>query len=296
LTLMGSVAAYAQSCNPLGRIDARCYPDLQTATAAVIAANQPLRLPAGTYTPTQTLIIDYAPVAATGFQIISDGAILDGRSISGAQTLRIECGGGNPGRPDGLLLLPNPRHAIRQRQYVGSRRPVRPQRFLGRAQFGEDRPPDRQQRRPRLGSAAELHLERRHLRRGGVGRISRARDGSGAVLAHFGRRVSDHRHPDADRAGLKLRKHDPGDRPRGRANRSDDQLALREPQHFRVTLLQLPDADRCKRRLQQSAGQSQLRRCIATEHGELDRSRELPMKCAAWFLRRASLACWRECG
>jgi hypothetical protein len=28
LAMMGSAAAYAQACNPSGRIDAQCYPDL----------------------------------------------------------------------------------------------------------------------------------------------------------------------------------------------------------------------------------------------------------------------------
>jgi hypothetical protein len=45
LAMTSSAAAFAPAtaaadCNPLGRIDARCYPDLQTATAAALAANQ----------------------------------------------------------------------------------------------------------------------------------------------------------------------------------------------------------------------------------------------------------------
>ena len=72
-----SSAAHAQTCNPVGRVDAQCHKDLQTATAAAIAANQPLWLPAGTYVLTQEWVIDYAPLATTGFQIISDGAVID---------------------------------------------------------------------------------------------------------------------------------------------------------------------------------------------------------------------------
>ena len=55
-------------CNPAGRIDARCYSDLHDATAAAIAANAPLWLPAGTYVLDRELVIDYAPLATTGFQ------------------------------------------------------------------------------------------------------------------------------------------------------------------------------------------------------------------------------------
>jgi hypothetical protein len=94
--MMGSAAAYAHACNPPGWIDAQCYPDLQAATAA----NQPLWLPAGTYTLTQTLI-DHAPVAATGFQIISDGAILDGRRSRVHRRCGSNAAGGDPRRPEG---------------------------------------------------------------------------------------------------------------------------------------------------------------------------------------------------
>src|SRR5215831_2484144 len=71
--LLGITAFSARAdCNPADRIDARCYADLQSATAAAIAANVPLWLPAGTYSLERELVIDYAPLAATGFQIISD--------------------------------------------------------------------------------------------------------------------------------------------------------------------------------------------------------------------------------
>jgi hypothetical protein len=93
-----SSAAHAQTCNPAGRVDAQCYPDLQTATAAAIAANQPLWLPAGTYMLTQEWVIDYAPLATTGFQIISDGAIVDA-TATGQRAMSIECSGGTPDNP-----------------------------------------------------------------------------------------------------------------------------------------------------------------------------------------------------
>jgi len=85
-------------CNPAGRIDARCYPDLQGATAAALAANEPLWLPADTYPLNRELIIDYAPLAATGFQIISDGAIIDA-TATGQRAMSIECNGGTPANP-----------------------------------------------------------------------------------------------------------------------------------------------------------------------------------------------------
>ena len=94
--LLGISAVPTQAgCNPPDRISAQCYPDLQTATAAALAANQPLWLPAGTYTLDRELVIDYAPLAATGFQIISDGAIIDA-TATGNRAMSIECSGGSP--------------------------------------------------------------------------------------------------------------------------------------------------------------------------------------------------------
>jgi hypothetical protein len=91
-------------CNPADRIDARCYPDLQSATAAALAANVPLWLPAGTYTLDKELVIDYAPLAATGFQIISDGAVIDA-TATGQRAMSIECSGGTRENPKGCFYL-----------------------------------------------------------------------------------------------------------------------------------------------------------------------------------------------
>ena len=91
-------------CNPTGRIDARCYADLQSATAAALAANERLWLPAGTYTLDRELVIDYAPLAATGFQIISDGAIIDA-TATGNRAMSIECSGGAPDNPKGCFYF-----------------------------------------------------------------------------------------------------------------------------------------------------------------------------------------------
>ena len=91
-------------CNPADRINAQCYADLQTATAAALVARQPLWLPAGTYTLQQELVIDYSPLAATGFQIISDGAVIDGTAI-GQQAMSVECSGGTPDKPKGCFYF-----------------------------------------------------------------------------------------------------------------------------------------------------------------------------------------------
>ena len=48
-----------------------------------ITANQPLWLPAGTYRLTRELVIDYAPLAHLGLQVISDGAVIDARQPAG---------------------------------------------------------------------------------------------------------------------------------------------------------------------------------------------------------------------
>src|SRR6516162_11647453 len=103
--LLGGIALPARAdCNPADRIDARCYPDLQGATAAAIAANVPLWLPAGTYTLDQELVIDYTPLAATGFQIISDGAIIDA-TATGQRAITIECSGGTPENSKGCFYF-----------------------------------------------------------------------------------------------------------------------------------------------------------------------------------------------
>lgn len=91
-------------CNPAGRIDARCYSDLQGATAAALAANEPLWLSAGTYTLDRELVIDYTPLATAGFQIISDGAVIDA-TATGQRALSIECSGGTPDNPKGCFYF-----------------------------------------------------------------------------------------------------------------------------------------------------------------------------------------------
>jgi hypothetical protein len=97
--LCGIAATTARAeCNPSGRIDARCYSSLQDATAAALDANLPLWLKSGTYVLDRELIIDYSHLADTGFQIISDGAIIDA-TRTGNRAITIQCGGGTPDSP-----------------------------------------------------------------------------------------------------------------------------------------------------------------------------------------------------
>jgi hypothetical protein len=102
----GALPTGESTLSPQGadRIDARCYSDLQGAAAAAIAANVPLWLPAGTYTLDRELVIDYAPLAATGFQIISDGAIIDA-TATGQRAMTIECSGGTPDNSKGCFYF-----------------------------------------------------------------------------------------------------------------------------------------------------------------------------------------------
>ena len=103
--LLGITASPTRAdCNPAGRIDASCYANLQDATMAAIAANEPLWLPAGTYRLERELVIDYAPLADTGFRIISDGAVIDA-TATGQRAMSIECGGGTPDNSKGCFYF-----------------------------------------------------------------------------------------------------------------------------------------------------------------------------------------------
>jgi hypothetical protein len=52
----------------------------------------------------QELVIDYAPLAATGFQIISDGAVIDAPG-TGERAMSIECSGGTQDNPKGCFYF-----------------------------------------------------------------------------------------------------------------------------------------------------------------------------------------------
>jgi hypothetical protein len=81
-------------------VDAGCYSgDLQAALADALASDRPLLLPPGTFALSQTLVIDYATRAGSGFRIISRGARIDGTSIHSGPVLSIICSGGTTAKP-----------------------------------------------------------------------------------------------------------------------------------------------------------------------------------------------------
>ncbi|MFI4947991.1 MAG: glycosyl hydrolase family 28-related protein [Alphaproteobacteria bacterium] len=78
---------------------------IQTTINTAIAGNWPVHIPAGKYKVTSLLTADYASQASKGFRVISDGAILDGASISSGPVLQILCSGGTPSSPTGCFYL-----------------------------------------------------------------------------------------------------------------------------------------------------------------------------------------------
>ncbi len=111
-TLQGDVVM----CSGHPWIDVRCNGALgdgnQDDTNAInstistaVANNWPVRLTAGTYKVTSQIIIDYATQAGQGFRIISDGAIIDGRTIASGPVLQIRCGGGTTSSPTGCFYF-----------------------------------------------------------------------------------------------------------------------------------------------------------------------------------------------
>src|SRR5262249_25945527 len=73
--------------------------------ATAIANNWPVHFSPGTYKVTATITIDYAGQAGKGFRLISDGAVIDGRSIASGPVLQIQCGGGTIGSPTGCFYF-----------------------------------------------------------------------------------------------------------------------------------------------------------------------------------------------
>jgi len=78
---------------------------IQTTINSAIANNWPVHIPAGTYKVTTGLIIDYASQASNGFRLISHGAIIDGRAVSAAPVMQVQCGGGSPSSPTGCFYF-----------------------------------------------------------------------------------------------------------------------------------------------------------------------------------------------
>ncbi|HEV2335380.1 MAG TPA: glycosyl hydrolase family 28-related protein [Stellaceae bacterium] len=78
---------------------------IQATINAAIAGNWPVHIPAGKYKVTSLLAADYASQASKGFRLISDGAVLDGTTISSGPVLQILCSGGTPSSPTGCFYL-----------------------------------------------------------------------------------------------------------------------------------------------------------------------------------------------
>jgi hypothetical protein len=111
-TLQGDVV----TCSGHPWIDVRCngamadgsHDDtnaINSTISAAIANNWPVRLTAGTYKVTSRIIIDYATQASKGFRLISDGAVIDGRTIGSGPVLQIQCGGGSISSPTGCFYF-----------------------------------------------------------------------------------------------------------------------------------------------------------------------------------------------
>ncbi len=97
-------------CSGRPWIDVRCNgalgddsnDDTAAINATVVAAitgNFPVHFPIGTYKVTSKLTWDYQGIAANGLQIISRGAVIDGRTISSGNVLQMQCSGGTAGSP-----------------------------------------------------------------------------------------------------------------------------------------------------------------------------------------------------
>jgi hypothetical protein len=111
-TLQGDVV----TCSGHPWIDVRCNGALadgnhddtnaiNSTISAAIANNWPVRLTSGTYKVTSRIIIDYATQAGQGFRLISDGAVIDGRTIASGPVLEIQCGGGTNSSPTGCFYF-----------------------------------------------------------------------------------------------------------------------------------------------------------------------------------------------
>jgi Pectate lyase superfamily protein len=73
--------------------------------STAITNNWPVHLPAGTYKVSSQITIDYAGQASKGFRLISEGAVIDGRTIANGPVLQIQCGGGVIGNPTGCFYF-----------------------------------------------------------------------------------------------------------------------------------------------------------------------------------------------
>lgn len=111
-TLQGDVVM----CSGHPWIDVRCngaagdgaHDDTAAVNAAIAAAitnGWPVHFAAGTYKVTSPIKIDYAGQASKGLRLISDGAVIDGRTIATGSVLQIQCGGGTIASPTGCFYF-----------------------------------------------------------------------------------------------------------------------------------------------------------------------------------------------
>jgi len=78
---------------------------INTTIATAITNNWPVHFSSGTYKISSPIPIDYAGQAAHGFRLISEAAVIDGRSIAAGPVLRIQCGRGTPISPTGCFYF-----------------------------------------------------------------------------------------------------------------------------------------------------------------------------------------------
>jgi len=78
---------------------------INTTVSTAITNNWPVHFPAGSYKVTSTIAIDYAGQASKGFRLISEGAVIDGRTIASGPVLQIQCGGGTVASPTGCFYF-----------------------------------------------------------------------------------------------------------------------------------------------------------------------------------------------
>jgi Pectate lyase superfamily protein len=111
-TLQGDVVM----CSGTPWIDVRCngatgdgnHDDtiaLNATISTAVTNNWPVHLPAGTYKVRSQITIDYGGQASKGFRLISEGAIIDGRTIASGPVLQIQCGGGTSTNPSGCFYF-----------------------------------------------------------------------------------------------------------------------------------------------------------------------------------------------
>jgi len=202
-----------------------------------------------------------------GFQIISDGAVIDA-TAAGQRAMSVQCSGGTPENPVGCFYFhiqgtlfvnansngsaafrfglndySDAHNSIKIDHLVvnnaGSGTAARFNYVLNASIFTV------------AVTAGSAGLELDQVQFSQISGAASATDGTAMLIEN----------------GYTVFQYHPGDRSGSRKGRPDDQFALREPQHLRLAILQLPGADRRDGGLQQSADQPQLRRRGPAKHG-----------------------------